>query len=502
MNKFKQTILTLLLCAAGMTAWAQNSVVSYINTNNVNGRFLSDGTMHIIDHNFIDHNLIPCPTWEVPAGSGKETILQHSLWFGGLDSDDGLHLAAVRFNEYGRDFYQGPLRTSDAGADLMAALKFLHIWNLTSAEIDYFRVHYNDASYNIPDDILTWPAHGDEGYAANIAPFVDVNGDGHYNPADGDYPDIKGDQCLFFVFNDNYAPHTESGGEPIGLEVHAMVYAYDAPDNDALNNTVFVNYKFYNRSDRDYHDVYLGLWTDWNLGYSYDDYVGCDVRRSSCFAYNGNLTDSHYGDNPPVQICTILAGPYMDADGRDNPAFNGECNSLFNNAHPLDKYAYNGFNFGNGIADDERLGMCGFVYHNNDPSYAIEYYQMMHCIWKDGNPMHYGGNSYTGDNVVGPECKFMFPADTDPCNFGTNGVAPNDGYNTNGKYWTEEQCGNQPGDRRGLACVGPFSFEHGGMQELDYAIITAWKNGSHSAFERKGEFIDAVRAFFNTEIAK
>ena len=71
-----------------------------------------------------------------------------------------------------------------------------------------------------------------------------------------------------------------------------------------------------------------------------------------------------------------------------------------------------------------------------------------------------------------------------------------------GKYWTEEQCENRPYDRKGLATVGPFSFASGGMQELDYAMVTVWKNDQRSALERKGAFIDHVRALFNNGFAK
>ena len=116
--------------------------------------------------------------------------------------------------------------------------------------------------------------------------------------------------------------------------------------------------------------------------------------------------------------------------------------------------------------------------------------------------MQYGGDAFNSSDVVGPECNYMFPGDSDPDNIGTGGVAPNGGYNTNGKYWTEEECGNAPSDRRGLAMVGPFSFGAGSMKELDYAMITVWKNNSQTAMERKGEFIDHVKALFNNGFAK
>ena len=106
----------------------------------------------------------------------------------------------------------------------------------------------------------------------------------------------------------------------------------------------------------------------------------------------------------------------------------------------------NGVNFGNGIVDDERFGMRRFVYHNNtdpiadktDPDNAPEYYNFLRGIWKNNQRMLYGGNAYNeAGGAVGPECDFMFPCDTDPCNWGTNGQPPEAGYNTNAKNWTE-----------------------------------------------------------------
>ena len=464
--------ILLIILFSSFASLAQLPPISHCATNNINATILGDGSC-FLSQAYEDGEISPCPTWEVPVGSGKQTIFQHSLWFGGLDAYDTLHLAAYRFGQVGEDYWAGPLKITDASIDLMTALKFHHIWNLTREEIDHFIAHHGEANYEAPEDILTWPAHGESDYAQNLAPFVDVDGDGHYNPEAGDYPDIKGNQCLFFIFNDSYGEHTESGGAQLGLEVHAMVYAYDAPDDEALNNTVFINYQFFNRSANDYHNVYLGLWTDWDIGYTWDDFVGCDVQRNSCFAYNGLPEDGDgepnaYGNNPPVQVLTVLAGPYSDAN--------------------------------------ERLSLTGFMYHSNssivngDPSIPEHYYNYMQGLWKNGQPMRYGGDGYNTGTIDLP-CKYMFPGDSDPDNIGTNGVQP-EGYVINGVYWTEEQCGNTPYDRRGLASVGPFSLPAGGMQELNYAMITVWKNDSQSAMERKGEFIDHIKTLFINGLAK
>ncbi len=97
--------------------------------------------------------------------------------------------------------------------------------------------------------------------------------------------------------------------------------------------------------------------------------------------------------------------------------------------------AINGVNFGDGIVDNERYGMRRFVYHNNsnagvpnymtDPSYAPEYYLFLRGIWKDNTKMAYGGNANRAAGAYGPDCDFMFPGDTDPCDWGTGGQPPN-----------------------------------------------------------------------------
>ena len=478
--------------------------ISHIDVNNIRATILGHGCIKPpTDWDFDDNQSNPCPWYEVPQGSGCQTLYQVSLWFGGFDSINELHFSGTKFNRGGWDFVMGPLRLENGSTDLMTQLKYMRIWNLTRGEIDNFIAHHGDSGYEIPKDILEWPAHGEEGFAPNLAPFVDVNGDGRYVPADGDYPDIKGDQCLFFIFNDACG-HTETDGANIGLEVHAMVYAFDAPDDEALNNTIFYNYKCFNRGQNDYSDTYVGLFTAFGIGY-WDDYEGCDVQRSSFYSYNANSSDGEgqswtYGDNPPVQVVTVLAGPHMDADGRDNPAFDGVGEHLFNDEFPNDKFAYNGVNFGNGIADDERLGLCNFYgygeYYSVIPESAIDYYNKLRMFWRNGSPVGYGCD------YSGPACHFMVPCDSDPFNFGTDGIAPQDGYNTEGKYWNEENCEWTPENRVGIGSMGPFTFSAGDMQEIDFALTTVWKNESQSAMERRGEFIDHIKEFFFNGLKK
>jgi hypothetical protein len=292
----------------------------------------------------------------------------------------------------------------------------------------------------------------------------------------GDYPMIKGDQELFFIFNDLRQSHTETDGRKLGIEIHGMAYAFDSPEDSVLWNSVFLHYDIINRSDTAYHDVLLGAYTDISVGMDWDDYVGCDVKSGMYFGYNSDDYDEDgtpqgdyvngYHDHPPAMGVQILGGPTMDTDGIDNPS--GGCD-----------YSINGLNFGDSIPDNERLGMTRFVAINNsagvlgDPFYALQYYNYLKGIWKDNNPILYGGTGHISGGAVGPECLFMYPGDSDSCNWGTNGIPPNGGFNQNDYYWDETTVGNWPSDRRGLGCSGPFTFLPGQVQQLDLAFVFA-----------------------------
>lgn len=425
----------------------------------------------------------------VPSNDIKSTIFQNTMWIGGLDADDSLHLAAVRFNQVGEDFWSGPLRVTDASTDIFNVMNYHHVWKVSRAEIETLIANPGG---DIPEDILTWPGNGNvaDGFAATLAPFVDVDGDGVYDPHNGDYPDILGDMALFCIYNDNYdfynngyVHHGESGGGALGIEVHCMLYGFNAPDDEILNNTLFMRQWIYNRSSNDYHDTYIGSWTDFDIGYARDDYNGCNVQHGYYYGYNADDFDGDgepgsYGANPPAQVIMILGGPTMNPDGLDNPKYDSNGNQIVDES-------INGIGFGDGVIDNERLGMTGYFYHENtaamngDPEEAQHYYNLLRGIWKSGDHVQYGGYGFPGaPGTVGPECKFMFPYDSDPYNWGTGGVMPNGGYNQNGLYWSEETgnngAPNNAGDRRGLASSGPFTFESGTVQVLDRAYVTCW----------------------------
>ncbi|MDY0140404.1 MAG: T9SS type A sorting domain-containing protein [Bacteroidales bacterium] len=499
MRTFTQKLMVTCLIASFSYCLFSQSYSSNLDINNVNA------LIRPVPNQFWD--LQGQSMYFVPIGAGTSTIFTNTLWIGGFDESDNLHLAAEKFRQYGNDYIVGPLSYSDElfvadGVENM----WDTIWEVEISEINDFLLNFNNPDYEIPQSILDWPAHGNTelGQSHNLAPYFDINEDGNYNPYDGDYPNIRGDKCFFFIFND-LCEHTESGGEALGVEVHGMAYAFNCPEDDAFNNSIFLNYKIINRSQTTYTDTYIGLFTDFDIGYAKDDYIGCDVDRGSFYAYNGDDYDETtegivgFGENPPAQSATLLGGPYKDSDGIDNPQLDGLGNQIVDES-------INGLNFGDGIIDNERLGMTGFYYFNNsgtganpatlDPTTPLEHYNYMRGYWIDNTSLLYGGTGhYSSTNTTSSNAKFMFPGNpsSDTHNWGTGGVELGP--------WSEETESNSPGDRRGMCSTGPFTLAPNDTAEMDivfvYGVDINTKSSSNDVMKQN---IDIIRDGFINNI--
>ncbi|NVO01397.1 MAG: T9SS type A sorting domain-containing protein [Bacteroidetes bacterium] len=485
----KKYLLTALFFAFFINLKSQTPVRDSLNLNNINASINSDGFLFTNTSNMT-------PRFEVPKGSGKNTFFAANLWIGAKDLNDSLHLAAMRYGQVGKDFWPGPVsNVYDSAYDA----QWNKIWKISKSEIDYHLSNCWTPGYIPSQNLIDWPGNGNPslGQAKLMAPFFDFNNDSIYDPFAGDYPIIKGDQALFFIFNDDRNLHTESGGLKLGIELHGMAYEFDCPQDSAFWNTLFINYKIFNRSTNLYESVIVGVFTDFDIGYPSDDYVACDVKRSSFYGYNGRQKDGNgepeaYDYFAPAQSVTFLGGPNMDSDGIDNAV--GGCD-----------VSINGSNFGNGDIDDERFGLRKFVYFNNggdfatsDPEIASHYFGFLNGTWKDGAQMQWGGNGHPSSGSCGPDCNFMFPGQIDSCFWNTGGLAPN--CDT---VWTEVTANNPPGDRRGLGSSGPFSLQPGASNEFDLAFVFA-RNYSDSSNLASvvvmQERIDSISKAFTNDI--
>lgn len=482
--------------AAGCTP---PSTTTYLEMNNVRAMVHTAGNLWQVPGQNLSQ-------YEVPKNSGIMALFTAALWLGGVDANNQLKLAALRYRD-GQDYWTGPLTQGEAETSYDNCFKYDHHFITVQDDIREFDARFqaglDDAAngtntqselypnYQVPLSIKDWPAHGDVSIGQDyyLAPFYDRNEDGQYRWEDGDYPfhDIHktkdcnndrrvllyGDINFWWVMNDKGNIHTETGADPIGMEIRAQAFSFSS--NDEINNMTFYNYELINRGTQTLYDTYFGSFTDGALGDPFDDYVGCDVNRGLGFYYNGDNFDGDnngffgYGANPPAVGVDFFEGPYQDNDGVDNAFGIGEGEAL------------NGIGFGDGIIDNERFGMRRFLYYSNttnganpnqtDPIFATHYYQYLRGYWKDGTKFFYGGSGHLSDpeaNQAVP-CDFMFPGDSDPLGWGTDGLPQ--------PPWTEQTAGNVPNDRRFVQSAGPFILKPGAVNNITVGVVWAQAPG-------------------------
>ena len=463
----KRVLLSLtLLVSIDCSILSQVAILDY---NNISAHVHSRGLL-------FNNNLLP--GFEYPKGSGKHLLFSMTDWYGGRDVNNQLKMAAsdggITTNITG-DYGSGPLSYNAAtpgninlgilgyGAaniDSATNSQYNKVWVVKKATIDSF-IDWSTNSpnwpgYSIPSSILDWPAHSNPttlDFDFYLAPFVDVDSNGVYNPSIGDFPDIKGDFCAFTIYNDKADIHYYSGSNPIGIEIRQMVYGYitddNCPNHEVLDATLFIERRVINRSTQTLQNFTMGISVDPDLGNKYDDYIGCDVGRSMAYVYNSDSIDegsSGYGSNIPALGIVILDGLNQEPNGLDDAVGVGPNESI------------NGSGYGNGVIDDEKLGLTAFtnLFGNNGLSNlnsAEDHFNLM-----IGN--YTNGSTFTDPS--GPT-KFIYPDDSNPLGYLQGGSV----YSP----WSELNSGNLSGDRRLLASSGDCILVPGEFHDVKLAVV-------------------------------
>ena len=351
----------ILTALAALPASGQTPVVmQYADVNNLRAATLTHGDF------WTDTNsagVLQNSGVYYPATSAKTIGYAGALWLGGYDEAGQFRGAVQKYRQAGlQDFWPGPIA---AGGSISAAesQRWEKICKINAGDITQFLATTPHTVANTPEGILTWPAAGNlyaKGYQAapliineSLAPFVDVDTNGLYDPLAGDYPAMKGDQMLWWVFNDNGpTPHTYTGTSPMGMQVAATAYGYQR--GNAIDNVLYYQFTITNKSLHTYDSLRAALWTDSDLGYANDDMTAKDTARRAGIFFNGTPTDgfgepNSYGSNIPAMAIRSLY-----STGFESPSF-----GFFNN----DATA-----FGN-------------------PTSGVEYYRLMKGLNRVGDPI-------------------------------------------------------------------------------------------------------------------
>ncbi len=361
-----------------------------------------------------------------PKDSSTTTIFAGGLWISGVDQDGVLHSA---LNLYGNlsDFRPGPFNAPNQ--DFQSWEK---VWKITKDQIANFREDIQDGVLDRPLPIDFWSYPGSENphfniltdgnatVPANMAPFIDVNNDGIYNVLDGDYPDIKGDEMIWWVMRNDISGSNINGGIPFDFEIRGSLYAYDCDASDILYNSEFLEIDIINYSNNEYSDVYVGTFVDYDLGCYLDDYNGTIPETNSSFVYNADAIDNEACSgisNFPETSIPIQSVTYLN--------------------HDLDYSRH----FVNTFIGPAEMG---------EPGTPTQLHDFLQGFWIDGTPQTEGGDGYGGSEPI----NYSFPGNPSDAN-----------------AWSMCTSNLMESDRRMVMVTGPKTIALNDTFSLDIGLL-------------------------------
>lgn len=396
MKVLTKTLPALLLLFLAEIMLAQQPVCSPaqsgidLDANQLSTRIWTNGKL------FFDAQFLYNPNPNVPKN--PSTIYSASLWMAGIDAGGNLRLNCP---DYGSGSAAGPLNTDGLTSPDNCA-NWDRLFLVKGSEIAAFLADLPNLAANPATalaqykGIMGWPGKGNPyfqdiwGYtlpfsSQNLAPFLDQDGDGNYDPLKGDYPVVALQGKGFFVpalmawcvFN------SSNTGTFNPTETQLTAWQFDCPDQPVLHRTLFTSHKVIYRGTEPLDSCFAGIWVDFDLGCYTDDYIGSNPGLHSFFAYNQDAVDGSTGafcdggvttfaDNPPVQSVTMLN-------------------------RSLDKLIY--YN---------TAGVGSQPSSTTDPDLPIEYYNYMNGRWRDGTPLTQGGSGFNPASSIPAD--YAFPA--------------------------------------------------------------------------------------------
>lgn len=314
-----RTSLPLLLLGVALSLHAQTDCPAspvlnarVLNVNNLRAEYWNAGDMWFDGSN---------TTTRFPADAATSPLFSGGFWVSAYNADSTQLYTGAQ--EYGRsrrayDYATGVIDPTTGEPAPISP--FCNLSTVTADEIARHLDDLADGSLDDPiDNVLLWPGEGntsglaDGYYGHELAPFVDANGNGVYEPTLGDYPQIAGDEAFWWAYhNDSNHPHT--GSRPFGIELHTMVQAR-ASSNPLVNGAHVFRATAINQSDSTFRNLALSFFLDPDIGCYLDDSMGSIPEQGTVYAYNLEGEDgsfdpgcpgTEYEGTPPIAALKVL----------------------------------------------------------------------------------------------------------------------------------------------------------------------------------------------------
>jgi hypothetical protein len=300
---------------------------TWFNINNISTVLKNEGTADI-DVAEQNSGLV------YPKGSAKTAMFESGLLWG-LKINDEIRVSGSAYSsgmQGGKIISPGVPEDPDLPKNRIYRVRPDYKTGDLTSEVRDEGVSAEAVRAQYETDWNEWPV-------ADGAPFVDVNGDGVYNPAD-DIPGVKGaDQTIWFVCNDLNPGGMQKlyGATPTGTEMQVTIWGY--AQQGALGNMFFKKYLLINKSTTVFDSVYVSQWADPDLGNSADDFAGCDTSLSLGYVYNATAQDATYDPlPPPASGFDFFQGPIVPSEG-DSAIFKGVYRHGYKNL-PMTSFIY------------------------------------------------------------------------------------------------------------------------------------------------------------------
>jgi hypothetical protein len=384
-----------------------------------------------------------------PKGSSNTAVYEDGIIYGGYvrggELPAGTQQLRLIGSTYRNPFQAGKITGVGSDGKPVADNPAPEKYRVYKIEKNFHQYATTDPALyaSLKKDYLEWP--GNDG-----APYIDMNGNGTFdapvldandNWVGGDQPLFLGDQMLFHVSNDANPSKTNFcyGSDPMGIEVRRLLWGYAL--TGVMGNSWFERWTLINKGAYSIDSMYIGYWSDTDLGDGNDDLSGCDTVLQLGYTYNGEATDLVYGNPPPADGYVLLQGPLFPSS-TDTATYTWGTGSTSGGT-------------GVGFAFNKRPGyknarMSAYAYYINrstvyrDPQFnttgATEFYRYLKGLIWDGRP-------------------FIDPNTSQPTTFTLAGDP------VTGTGWVDGQVAKM-GDRRQLMSCGPFTMAPGDTQEV------------------------------------
>ena len=391
--------------------------------------------------------------FEYPKGSNKTTVFESGIIWGGK-IDEKIYVGGSDYAQGlfgGKILENGNTQNSDDPSVRVYRVRPDYKTSDLSAEIEDEKLSYEEIFSQYEKDWNEWPAEFG-------APFEDKNNNGIYESTI-DIPGIPyADQTLWYVANDFDTSKSRSlyGSDPMKIELQVTIWGYK--NSGFYDNVMFKKYKIINKSDKDFKEMYFSQWSDQDLGYAGDDYIGVDTTLNLMYAFNGDIYDDEYISYDYFKKNYQLQPPAVGFQFLQGPIVKSENNTAIYN----DKE----------ITGSKNLDITSFYFYLcavspwSDPPMG-DYDEGVIGKYNNLRGLHSGGFPIIIPEELGGGIT-TFPRSGDPIT---------------GEGWTIGTDSYNCGDVRGLLSCGPFEIVSGDTQEVVIAQTAILGKDRMNAFK-------------------